>query len=99
MKSKLQKRARIIFTGTVQGVGFRWTAERIAHSLSLPGWVMNCPDGSVKVVCEGDEKRIYDFVEKIEEALGYYIHGKTITWHEATGEFNSFSIAFYDRWR
>ena len=38
----------IIFTGRVQGVGFRFTALRIARLNQLKGYVRNSPDGSVE---------------------------------------------------
>jgi len=35
----------IIFRGNVQGVGFRFTAVRIAQRHGVAGWVRNLPDG------------------------------------------------------
>lgn len=40
--------------GRVQGVGFRWFVRRQATGLGLTGWVANEPDGSVRVVAEGE---------------------------------------------
>ena len=48
----------IIFRGNVQGVGFRYTAERVAIGRGLTGWVRNCDDGSFEAVCEGPEDAI-----------------------------------------
>jgi len=90
-----EKRARIIYSGTVQGVGFRFTAEEIAVSLGLKGWVRNCPDGTVEVLCEGEEDTMRVFMSKIKKALGRYIQSGKAKWEEATGEFDSFSIKFY----
>lgn len=39
--------------GLVQGVGYRWFVQRQAAALGLDGWVANTPDGSVRVVAEG----------------------------------------------
>ncbi len=39
-------RKRMIFHGRVQGVGFRYTAKHLAHSLGLTGWVENEYDGT-----------------------------------------------------
>jgi acylphosphatase len=41
---------RIIVTGHVQGVGYRYFAQRIASRLGLKGYVRNQYDGSVEVV-------------------------------------------------
>ena len=90
-----EKRAHIIYTGTVQGVGFRFTAEEIAVSLGLKGWVQNCPDGTVEVICEGKEDAIGTFMSKIRKTLGRYIQSGKPRWEEPTGEFDSFGIKFY----
>ncbi|UCD55476.1 MAG: acylphosphatase [Candidatus Omnitrophota bacterium] len=90
-----EKRAQIIYSGSVQGVGFRFTAERIANSLGLTGWVRNCPDGTVEIVCEGEEGDIHMFMNKIKKAMGHYSHSSKVKWEKATGEFGSFDIRFY----
>ena len=41
-------------SGRVQGVGFRYFAERAARQLDLRGYVKNCWDGSVEVYAIGD---------------------------------------------
>ena len=88
------KRAHIIYSGTVQGVGFRWAAERAANSLGLTGWVRNCPDGTVEVMCEGKEGDIHVFMNKIKKVMEHYIRSDNVDWQEATGEFDSFKITF-----
>jgi acylphosphatase len=44
---------RLLITGRVQGVGFRFYMERKARELGLAGWVRNCRDGSVEAVIQG----------------------------------------------
>lgn len=46
-------RESILFSGRVQGVGFRWHAREIACSLHLTGWVRNCYDGRVEMEVQG----------------------------------------------
>ena len=63
----------IIITGSVQGVGFRWTAKRIADSFGLDGWVRNNSDGSVSLAIEGDEADLDAFMERLDQTMGAYI--------------------------
>jgi acylphosphatase len=44
---------RFFVRGRVQGVGFRWFAEREAHMLGIVGWIRNNPDGGVEVLAMG----------------------------------------------
>lgn len=52
-------------TGRVQGVGFRAYTKRTARKLDIKGWVRNEPDGSVKIVAQGDN--VEAFLENVEE--------------------------------
>ncbi len=65
----------LTITGSVQGVGFRWTAKRIADSIGLDGWVRNNPDGSVGLAIEGADADLDAFVERLDQALGVYMAG------------------------
>ncbi len=54
-------RARIF--GIVQGVGYRWFAEREAISRNISGYVRNLKDGSVEVEAQGKEEDIAEFID------------------------------------
>ncbi len=49
-----RQRLTATVSGRVQGVGFRRYVLRWARSLGLTGWVRNEPDGTVRLVAEGD---------------------------------------------
>ncbi len=51
-KQRIAKKYRI--SGIVQGVGFRYFAERVANRLGVGGYVRNCSDGTVEVYAIGD---------------------------------------------
>jgi len=89
------RRAHIIYAGTVQGVGFRWTVESAARSEGLTGWVRNMPDGGVEVACEGTEERILRLTKKIKDEMGSCIRSDKLNWEKPTGEFSSFTIRFF----
>jgi len=88
----MQKRLHIYYTGSVQGVGFRFTVERTAGSLGLSGWVRNLGDGRVEAVVEGEEKALEGFQQKIMSIFDGYIREAEATSTEASGEFESFEI-------
>ena len=51
-------RKHIVFTGFVQGVGFRWRARQAANLYGCTGWVRNEWDGSVTMEIQGSETEI-----------------------------------------
>jgi len=62
------KRVHIIAAGVVQGVCFRYYAQRKAEELSVRGWISNLPDGRVEAVVEGDDAAVDDMA-------GWFRHG------------------------
>jgi acylphosphatase len=56
---------RYLVSGRVQGVGFRYFTQDIAHREGLNGQVRNLPDGRVEIVAEGDEESLM----RLEAAL------------------------------
>jgi acylphosphatase len=45
---------QVIFSGRVQGVGFRYTVRTIAKRHPVKGYVKNMPDGTVALVMQGE---------------------------------------------
>jgi acylphosphatase len=90
----MNKRLDIIYSGNVQGVGFRYTARSIAQGLGLVGWVRNVPDGTVEVVAEGEETVLKDFLAAIKTEMNYTHFKEQINWEPSTGEFTEFGIKF-----
>ena len=92
----MKKRVQVYYSGMVQGVGFRFTAERIAQALSLAGWVKNLADGRVELVCEGEESTLSDLLKKIKgSVMKQYVENAEVSWLSATGEFKDFQIRFW----
>ncbi len=52
---------RYVISGRVQGVGFRYFAERWAIQLGICGYVKNCWDGNVEVYAIGDAISLEEF--------------------------------------
>ncbi|MBM3422911.1 MAG: acylphosphatase [Chlorobi bacterium] len=58
------KRARIVVSGLVQGVGFRMFVERTAGKLGISGWVRNLPDGTVEIEAQGPETLVEELARQ-----------------------------------
>ena len=84
--------AHIFYSGTVQGVGFRYTVLRHANDLQLKGWVKNLPDGRVEVLAEGPKELIDRLCEQIEKYFEGYIRDKESSTGECQSKFKDFTI-------
>ncbi|MDD4691830.1 MAG: acylphosphatase [Eubacterium aggregans] len=67
------KRYYIIFEGRVQGVGFRYTAQHLAVSLGLTGWVRNLESGMVDAELQGNTGALDRFLREIKTECGRFI--------------------------
>lgn len=85
-------RARIVYSGTVQGVGFRFTVQRYAVDHGLAGWVRNRQDGTVEIQVEGPKGTIEELCRNVEEYFQEYIQEKNIQFSSAEAEFRDFKI-------
>jgi acylphosphatase len=56
-----------VISGRVQGVGFRYFAERIANQFGIRGYVKNLSTGSVEVYAIGDENSLEQFKRHLAE--------------------------------
>ena len=59
----------IFFSGQVQGVGFRFTANSIAKRYDLTGFVRNTSDGKVEMLLQGAEEDINDCIEDLQQTF------------------------------
>lgn len=89
------KRMQVIFSGRVQGIGFRYTVCRIAETFAVVGYVRNLSKGDVELVAEGAEQELFDFLNGIRGApIGRYVTHERLRWTPATGKYENFGISF-----
>jgi acylphosphatase len=89
------KRARmqILYSGTVQGVGFRYSVKSVANGFEVTGTVRNLADGRVELLAEGVKDELDAFRQGIRDSgLEHFIHKEDVTWNEAKNEFRGFEI-------
>jgi acylphosphatase len=86
------ERREVLYQGHVQGVGFRYTARDIARRFPVAGYVMNLPDGTVRLVAEGSADELDRFLAEVGQAMSGYIRSSRVCREAATGEFSDFRI-------
>ncbi len=86
------RRRTSVFSGQVQGVGFRYAALNIASRYAVTGYVRNTPDGQVELVMEGTDTDMDEIVREIGERMNGFVRKRTDHFSPATGEFGNFTI-------
>jgi len=89
-----QVRRHAWYSGSVQGVGFRYTTRRLAQSRQVTGFVRNLSDGRVEVVAEGPAAEVEEFLEAVASAMSRHIRDSRVSEEPAAGEFDRFGVAF-----
>lgn len=86
-------RVLVLYSGRVQGVGFRYTVKQVAAGYEISGTVRNLPDGRVELVAEGARAELEAFRQGIRDAgLDGFIRQEDVRWAEARSEFRGFEI-------
>ena len=84
---------QILYSGRVQGVGFRYAVRTLAAGFEVTGTVRNLADGRVELTAEGTKAELEAFREAIHDAgLAANIRHEDAHWSEAQGGFNGFAI-------
>jgi acylphosphatase len=85
---------QILFSGRVQGVGFRYTTKQIASGFEVTGTVKNLPDGRVELqAMASDGGELDAFLQAIQESdLGGLIKEQEISVIPAQAGVRGFSI-------
>ena len=82
-----------LFSGHVQGVGFRYTAKTVAAGFEITGTIRNLPDGRVELVAEGRREELDAFRAALHDAgLAGFIRDEQVDWADAKNEFRGFEI-------
>ena len=90
-------RKHLVFSGVVQGVGFRWRAMRAAEAAGATGWVRNDLCGTVTMELQGTESQIDSVIAAIER--GSYIRVEGLDAKRIPAEKNERGFFFADeRW-
>jgi acylphosphatase len=84
-------RARILVSGLVQGVGYRFSTVEEAGRLGLAGWVRNLPDGRVEALAEGPRPLVEELVAWCRRGPpAARVTGVEVEWSAAAGDLAGF---------
>lgn len=84
----------LIYSGRVQGVGFRYTVRSLARRRPIAGYVKNLPDGTVELVVAGELAAINALLADVCEAFRGQIAGCQRRTLAAAEAFSGFEIRF-----
>lgn len=88
------ERVTVLYSGRVQGVGFRATVRQIACGYDVTGRVSNLPDGRVELIAEGARAELKGFLEGIAQSeLSGFIAKQHDAWQRAQGNLKGFVIS------
>ena len=83
----------VFYSGSVQGVGFRYAAKSVATGFEVTGTVRNLADGRVELIAEGERHELETFRDAIRGAgLAGLIRDEKVTWSEAQNNLPGFEI-------
>ena len=87
------QRVAVLFSGRVQGVGFRVTVRQLACGYDVTGTVRNLPDGRVELIAEAPRPELEAFLVGIDESeLSGFIAKKHVSWQKAQSNLRGFTI-------
>lgn len=85
--------AKIIVSGRVQGVGFRWFVFKEAQRVKVAGQVCNLSDGTVEIELEGDKQAIEQLISRVQQGPAFsHVTDVQTTWQAYTGSYREFNI-------
>jgi acylphosphatase len=86
---------KALIHGRVQGVGYRFFAERWANELGITGYAKNLYNGDVEVVAQGDKPSLETYLAKLREGPhASRVSNIDVEWQPITDHYPSFDIQF-----
>jgi acylphosphatase len=89
----MEKCVEIVLSGRVQKAGFRDFIDEIAFNLNLNGYVKNLDDGTVQIICEGEDENIKELLKKVNiTQYPIRVENIDVVYKRSTGEYKTFEI-------
>ena len=78
----MSKRAHILFSGDIDGTGYRFFLQQKGQELGLKGYIKKKDDGKIEAVVEGKEQSLNEYIRFIENGVSMQAN-----WQEYTVEY------------
>ena len=86
-------RLQVVYSGHVQGVGFRYSVKALVRGFEVTGTIRNLLDGRVELQAEGVKDELKAFQQAVRDSeVGGLITREQVSWSGATNEFRGFAI-------
>ncbi len=88
-------RARVLISGYVVGVGFRWLLHKKAQEVGATGYVRNLEDGRLEAVFEGDKNQVDTMISHCRSGPEMArVDGVQVNWETPEGKWDELEIAY-----
>lgn len=67
------KTYKILVSGRVQGVGFRYFSQSRASKYNIKGFIRNIYDNKVEIVCQGEEEELEQFINEVRKGPAFSV--------------------------
>jgi len=86
------QRRTVLYSGHVQGVGFRHAVRQLAGKFDVRGYVRNLPDGRVELVAEGEPAEVDRLLAAVAQRMEGHIAAAEQSTGPAAGTFAGFEV-------
>jgi acylphosphatase len=93
----IMQKVKIVVSGRVQGVGFRYHTLRLANELGVKGQVWNNDDGTVGILAQADSQVLLSFLKSLREG-SRFIRVNYLDVESANfADFSDFKISYEEK--
>ena len=84
----------VLYSGRVQGVGFRQSVCNVAREQGIQGYVQNLDNGKVRLVAGGKSKQVNDLLDSVKSIWADNISAIDRKDMQFDDQFSGFSVRY-----
>ncbi len=87
--------ARVLISGRVTGVGFRYYVTSHAENFNVKGFVRNLDTGSLEIEAEGERKEVFDFLMDVKPGPAHAeVVSFQVEWKPYEAKYDKFFVKY-----